>query len=549
MNYGKAIAESLLQGATFGVSNLIGVTGRGGLIHDTDDDPEKQAILVDEDGLYFIENKIQVGWEDVAEIEDASSDEGAFYQFCLRGGLIVYSGWIAGNVGEYKGFPTCVDEDVANLESEDASEENLEALRKGIANLFWAKDLANKIRGASHLAINETWLLNRIVFGYATAYFFILDSDSDNSDSVCEAIEDQYFENWDSAIREQIKRLEIDDPDEVEEDLRQLISQAFFWSCGWPSTQTGNGVKRQKEVYDALRSARSWGCDNVDEHIRKILTSSEDEDSPLGSNKWINARKMIVCTDEKSGLSIIDGGVRIANVMVMDARDIIEYNELVADDHKLKFGSGHPQNGVSYIQHPVLKNTYIQLETYHTTLLERKYDELRYVLTCLGARTLELSAGSELSRNEAGSRRRKISGGASVDMIGDATAGYSNSEKSSRMIALCKTLSTKRVLVPVEKPYLPEDLEFYPHEQSWQRLAKLALAGRIKSEEVSLTYKNESAISGSGLRSISAKLHSAVPGYRFGVEGDCESEYENELKVLESLTWTYKVVFGRGSRR
>ena len=544
MSYGKAIAESLLRGATFGMSELLGVTGKDGIIHDTDDDPEKQAILVDEDGLYFIENKIQVGWDDVVGISDQSSEgnslsQNALYQFELRGGLIVFSGWIAGNISEYMGAPTCTDADVADLDSADTSDENLEALRTGVANLFWARDIANEIRGSAHLIINERYLLGRILFGYTVVHDFIADSGSEDMDRVCGAIEDEYYENWEKAIRVQVGNLDEDDV----EDSARLIASSFYCSCGWPSWETGKGIKHQKEVYDALRSARSWGQDNVDDDVKTILASTTDDDVPLGDDKWVNARKMIVCTDARSDLSVIDGGVKIANVMVMDARDIVEYNEMVEGDQKLKFESNHPQNGVSYVQHPVLKNTYIQLEAYHTTLLERKYDELKYVLTCLGAKTLELSAGSESSKDEANMRRRKVSGEANVDMLGDVSGEYSDSVKSSRMVDLCKTLSTRRVLKPKGKPYVPKDVEFYPTEQSWQRLAKLVLAGRIKSEEVALTYKNESAISGSGLRSISAKLHSTVPGYSFGVGGDFESEYENELKALESLTWNYKVVF------
>ena len=73
------------------MSNFVGITGKDGLIHDGDDDPENQAIIVDDDGVYFVEGKIQTDWSDVKEI--ALQEEGLF-RIELRGGLTVLTGWI-----------------------------------------------------------------------------------------------------------------------------------------------------------------------------------------------------------------------------------------------------------------------------------------------------------------------------------------------------------------------------------------------------------------------------------------------------------------------
>ena len=76
MGLGNAIVEGLLQGATWGLSDKIGITGKGGIVHDGDDDPENQAVIINDKGVYFVESEIQVGWSDVNKI--ALQEEGLF---------------------------------------------------------------------------------------------------------------------------------------------------------------------------------------------------------------------------------------------------------------------------------------------------------------------------------------------------------------------------------------------------------------------------------------------------------------------------------------
>jgi hypothetical protein len=571
MGVGTELVENFLQGATWGLSNFIGLTGREGVIHNADDDPANQSVIVDDDGIYFIEDEIQIGWEDVVDIKTLKiTDE--FIYIVLRGGLIVS---VSGDMDECNDRAACTDVDLADLDAEDTSAANCKAIRTGIDNLLWAIDMADKLRFSSGVTVNEVDLLRKIVLGYIKAWQCSLENFNEKTKSYPPKVKPILagLEEIKSRIKDQVGNLgellkeqeevcdEDDDEDEegesVDEDDREsecdvekvnketakVIGGAFFWSRGWPDSQTGEGIARQKEVYDVVRSARAWGYE-VGESAKAILCSDENADTPFGADKWSNYRKMIVCTDRRPLLSTIENGIDIPNTMVMDARDIIDYNDSVEDGLKLKFELNHPQNGVSYVQHPTLRNTYISIESYHLTLLERKYEELKHVLTCLGATSLELTAESSSSIDEKSSVRQKFSAAGSTDVYGDASVEGATSKHDARMRSLNKTLSTKRILVPRGKPYIPDDVEFYPTEQGWQRLAKLALAGEIKSEEVSLTYRNESAISGNALKSISTKLRSVIPGFSFSAEGNFESEYENELKSLESLSRNYKVGFG-----
>lgn len=518
-----------------------------------DEESENQAILVDEDGLYFIENEIQVGWDDVVEISDQSSDGVAYYQFELRGGLIVATGWIAGDISEYMDAPTCTDEDVADLDPDDTSDENLDALRAGIANLFWARDLANEIREAAHLVINEIYLLNRIVEGERKVCCFIGDSDSEDTDRVYDAlgaieIEGKYFENWGEAIRNQVKNLSEDDVDV--EGTEGLIAFSFYLSCGLPSCETGKGIKHQKEVYDALRSARSWGKDDVEDDVKTILTSSEDDDVPIGDDKWVKTRKMIVCTDARSALCAIDGGVKIANVMVMSAEDIENYNESeVGNQFPLVFDIGHPKNGQTYLQHPLQQNRYVDVDDYDFVMLTSKWLELQRLLEHLGATKMTSKVSSAKMIEEKSRRKQDVSGRVDIAAVGGVSCKTSHERGDSSLADLFQEMSGTIELHPSDKPSIPDGLVFFKAEPGWQQMAESVLAGRMTHACVDLVYKTETVVSSRQMRSIEAELSSAVPGYQFGIGGSFADEFEKERRERKSLIWHYEVMFGDQNRK
>lgn len=540
----EGMAEAFIQGGTFGVSNLLGITGKNGLIHDRDV-PEEQAILVDEDGLYFIENKIQIGWDDVVEITDLSEEDTHNYQFELRGGLRVVTGWVVGEILECIDKPCCKNENVADLDSNDYSTNSLSKFEVGMADVFWMIDLARQIRGSEHLVIDEEFLMNRVLGGYAIALCLIEDSPNRAAlKKIDRLFKEGKMREWRNEMINQVACLGMESVSEADDTTMDLLSHAFLWSQGNPFGGVGSGVARQKQSYDVFRNAWACGCD-VECWPFNVLTSTEGEDRPFGDESWSNERKMIVCTDEKPSLDALANGINVESVMVMDATDIRNYNDGVEDGLKLKFDSddGFPHNGVSYIQHPACQREYLSVDAYHKTMLIRKYKELKTLLTCLGARKFELDVESQRSSDRHDKTHRHVDASIDVSVAGEASGGHSSDEESSNMESLRLTLCAKRILRPKGNPYVPTGLEFYPQEKSWQELAKLAIEGRIETEEVSLSYRNESSISGSRFKTIRGKLRSLVPGYQFGAEGTCESKYERELKMLEAKTWHYKVEF------
>ena len=160
------------------MSNFVGITGKDGLIHDGDDDPENQAIIVDDDGVYFVEGKIQTDWSDVKEI--ALQEEGLF-RIELRGGLTVLTGWIhwdedwletndkecTGNCDHVQ----LLDDDI-NLKVYD------DEVATAIEDVFWAAALADKIRSSEHMFLDESLLLRYYFIAYVELYDFCTEANT-----------------------------------------------------------------------------------------------------------------------------------------------------------------------------------------------------------------------------------------------------------------------------------------------------------------------------------------------------------------------------------
>ena len=407
--------------------------------------------------------------------------------------------------------------------------------------MFWASDLADKIRDSEHIVLVEFNLLRH----YYVVYLVLLDILDEIEASDDEEKLDKRFhrflgiiEKFDellNIIKSQMARVDGDDEDEFD-----LIAGLFAQSRG-----RGNGVTKQAKLYDNLRNARAYGYKFDDDEPLAVLTSDLKEEGfkPFGDSEWANLRRTIVCTDERAALTTWHEGLQIPNVMVMDAHDIKAYIDAAENDKRLIFELGHPQNGMTYVQHPMQQNVYIDLDSFHSSLLEQKYEEFKKILKALGAVYITCKVTNSDSTDE--KQRRKMTGGVEGNIpVGEVASKFEHSGVSSKKSDIYKELETEiRNPTPKTKPYLPDGLIFYPFEASWKNLAESALNGTIKEEETTLTYRKDYAVTGQNLKSIEIKLKSLVPGYQFGVGGSFAHEIESELKQLKSTVWHYHVIF------
>lgn len=209
------------------------------------------------------------------------------------------------------------------------------------------------------------------------------------------------------------------------------------------------------------------------------------------------------------------------------------------DARRLVFEMGHPRNNTLYIQDPLQTNVYIDAESFHAGMLERKYNELIRVLTALGATRISCIVENSESKEERRHNKYSVDGSSSYKVV-KGSGHFSSDTSSSKITNLYKRLSVERILTPPKTIELPNDLVFYPFEQRWQDIAKLAKEGRLKKEVVDLTYRTDYAVTGKYLRDIGGKIETLI----VGAEVAYSDEFEHELKELQSIVWHYEVEFG-----
>ena len=516
--------------------------GLGALLGST----RKKVIIIDDDGVYFVDAELQKEWADVVNVE-VGEDEIFCFQF--RGGLRVYVDddnieWREDGYREYFtgeesdeeiDISLCEDLDTTDFEIDNNIEaKDFEKILRAIESVLWANELAETLGGAKGVYIDQRMLFAAASVGYGLIRQVSALEGFGRSQKRKQIISRK--SEIASLIKEQLNRI-----DPTDDGCRQIIAGLF--AC--VGSEVKEGIDGQAIAYDNLRNARAYGSEDIDaDMLTEILTAEEDGMKPLGGKEWFNRRKMIVCTDEKASLSIWSEGVKIPGTMVMDAQDIFAYNDAVSGDMKLKFEQNHPQNGVTYIQHPMRKNVYIDLDSFHDNLLREKFEEFKKILEALGA----VSITCKVTRSDSADKkqREKRTAGAEVDItaVGEGSGRYEHSDASTRMLAIFEEMETEIVYEkPTAKPHLPDGLIFYPFETAWQNLASSVLNGRRKEENTTLTYRSDYAVTGQRLTSIEGKLKSLVPGYQFGVGGNFAQEFEQELKQLKSTVWHYHVCF------
>jgi hypothetical protein len=159
---------------------------------------------------------------------------------------------------------------------------------------------------------------------------------------------------------------------------------------------------------------------------------------------------------------------------------VIQISPTQAD--KLKFPPSHPQLGIVYVGHPQLPNVYVPAANFHTRMFEHKFSEAIRLLVALGATHVhaEHITGS--------SRDLEIVASLVVPSNGMA----SNLEMGASMKSNAgKSLHFEGTYPGTDKPQLPEDLVWFPHESNWQMIAETRLKSRMDKFSMMVSYLDD----------------------------------------------------------
>lgn len=279
--------------------------------------------------------------------------------------------------------------------------------------------------------------------------------------------------------------------------------------------------------YDYLRACALFGYDDpvVLTRVGDYLVKTCDV-----------RRKLIVCSN---GLpSAVFFRKENREMLVTSEEDLREYNRLANQKDKIVFQPGHPQNGCTYVQHPLCPNVYYEVNSFHDSVLERKQNELLRVFESLGAYSAKVEVFHERQETANEETELQVEGNGTNGVISGSGATHNRREKAKD--ALMSQHATKDwQFNPPEKPILPSDLLFYPTEETWQQLAKSVLRGGLKHAVVDLEYKTEYGVTEKYLREISASAKTLIPSY----EMNLKQNFSSSLHRLTTTRWHYEVVF------
>ena len=143
----------------------------------------------------------------------------------------------------------------------------------------------------------------------------------------------------------------------------------------------------------------------------------------------------------------------------------------------LRFDQGHPLNNSLYVGHPAKQNLYFPAAEFHRRVFEHKFVEAVTLLTALGANQIvvqqEQGHVQEKERNSIG-----------------AGLGFSRARsEQSRSGALFEAEFPGH-----GHPRVPDDLAWYPDEQTWQMIANARIASGAQKTSLTVTYTTDYGI-------------------------------------------------------
>ena len=542
----SALAETVLRFGTLGVSEALGITGKDGLIHDDEEDDESQAIWLTEEGMSFQRAGIQVPWSRVS-IADVNG-KACLLTFVFSGGLKLIT-WGYYNL-------SLVFQKLGKMSKGDEILERLSALSNGTLedciavaeDVLWSGELAARIRGTDdRLSIDEGWLFRLFTFALHQMesnpeFIQIVEQAKAKSNSEKEKVPGEkkakeiaaLSDRLRECLEEQFARVDIRDKN---------VKLAAHLALGELSDEhTVTNIDGQKKRYEEICASIRYAPDGEETISRSllasVLASTNGDARPLGDEAWKLERKTIICTDQPMALSAFSKRKRLEGIMVMDAADIELYNGDVPTDLKLVFPAGHPQNGCTYIQHPLQANLYFEVNEFHNSLLERKQNELLRLLDSLGAYSARVEVRHERREDTNREAKLQLDGKGSYG-VAKGTAAYSGSESRQTLSAFSQSATKDWTFNPPEKPALPDNLVFYPTEETWKNLATSVLRGGLKRATVDLEYKSEYGVTEKRLEDISASTKLVLPSF----EMHLKSSFSSNLHRLTSTQWHYEAIF------
>lgn len=204
----------------------------------------------------------------------------------------------------------------------------------------------------------------------------------------------------------------------------------------------------------------------------------------------------------------------------------------------IKFPVGHPIAGELYIGHPYNSSVYVPYEGSEDVFFVDKIHELCYLLQCLGAEEISITSIKGKSVDELNTADATVGGNANIKAASlNGEYGHSASVERNTSSNIQRTISQK--FDPMQKPYVPEGLIWFPEQTKWQRLVDSRLNGNLLEYSEFVSTSDTKFVSNSERTTIKASAE-----YLWAkIDGNAELKSENQFKESVETQWKVEVKF------
>ncbi len=233
-------------------------------------------------------------------------------------------------------------------------------------------------------------------------------------------------------------------------------------------------------------------------------------------------------------------------VPVKQYTDLMQNELSVIDIRKLpqtgiEFPMGHPKPYQLYVGHPSQLQQYIPFEDYELEFVKDKLREFCYFAQCLGATEIHIGFEDNTTNDHKEHKNKTVSGELSKTGLGKVGGSYQN-ERTKHIVEEISNSMELHQLIPATNvsPHLPDDLVWYPHESSWQKLYKQRMRAKNGLSHTEKIQTSKSRVLDSAeLTAVKGEFESI---YISG-KGAWDQSKDESFSVSENVTLTINVTF------
>lgn len=225
------------------------------------------------------------------------------------------------------------------------------------------------------------------------------------------------------------------------------------------------------------------------------------------------------------------------NLFKSDHITLLQMSNLPA----VNFPITHPKQDHTYVCHPYKTDTYLPIEEYDYELLNDRINEFCYLLQCLGATSIyiENTKGESNNNNAYSNTQANIEASIRIQSGG---ARIEEEYKGSNYNKSTLKIGREQQFNPINPPFIPEGLIWFPHEAGWHRLVQQRLEGSLLNHSEYMSSTEHKILSNAEISDINGELNLLFATIKGGRRNETNSNIETNKEVEWRINVTFKPI-------